>query len=102
MAKLLEKTLRDAIKENQYILGTKQVLSSLDQSKLVIISTSVPEKIRTKISEMVKKSKTPILDYKGTSVALGRLCGLQFHVSTVSLLATNESSVHAILGETSE
>ena len=99
---MLEKALRDAIKENQYILGTKQVLSSLDKSKFVIVSTSVPEKIRVKLNEMVKKSKIPILDYKGTSVALGRLCGLQFHVSTVSLLTTNESSVHAILGEANE
>lgn len=99
---MLEKTLRDAIKEDQYILGTKQVLSSINKSKFVIVSTSVPAKIRTKINEMVKKSKIPILDYKGTSVALGRLCGLQFHVSVVSLLTTNESSVHAVLGEASE
>ena len=34
--KLLEKTLKDAIKEDQCILGTKQVLNSISKSKLVI------------------------------------------------------------------
>ena len=35
MQKLLEKTLKDAIKENQCIMGSKQVLNSISKSKLV-------------------------------------------------------------------
>ena len=48
MQKLLEKTLKDAIKENQCILGTKQVLNSISKSKLVILSNSVQKETREK------------------------------------------------------
>ena len=42
MAKLLEKALTDAIKEGRHVFGTKQVVSSMKNSKLVVISQSVP------------------------------------------------------------
>ena len=42
MAKLLEKALTDAIKAKERVLGTKQIISSMKDSKLVIISQSVP------------------------------------------------------------
>ena len=42
MAKQLEKALTDAIKARKSILGTKQILSSIKDSKLVVISKSVP------------------------------------------------------------
>ena len=41
MAKLLEKALTGAIKERKHTLGTKQVVSSMKNSKLVVISQSV-------------------------------------------------------------
>ena len=49
MQKLLEKTLKDAVKENQCILGTKQVLNSISNSKLVVLSNSLKTEIREKI-----------------------------------------------------
>ena len=70
MQKLLEKTLKDAIKDNQCILGTKQVLNSLSKSKLVILSKSIETENRRKIESNAKKSKIPTLDLNDTSVNL--------------------------------
>ena len=49
MAKLLEKALTGAIKERKHILGTKQVVSSMKNSKLVVISQSVSTETAKKI-----------------------------------------------------
>ena len=55
--KQLEKTLKDAIKEDAYIIGTKQVIGNISKSKLVLLSKSVPSHISEKIEDDAKKSK---------------------------------------------
>ena len=60
MQKVLEKTLKDAIKEKQCILGAKQVLNSISKSKLVILSKSVPEETYKKIQTDANKSISPL------------------------------------------
>ena len=97
--KLLEKTLKDAIKEDQCVLGTKQVLNSISKSKLVVLSKSIQTEMRQKIESDAKKSKIQTLTFNGTSVNLGRLCGLQFRVSTLSLPQISESEITSLKKE---
>ena len=99
MAKLLEKTLKDAIKENNHVIGTKQVMSSIKSSKLVIISQSIPSSTIQQIEDSTKKENIPLLHFEGTSIMLGRLCGLQFRVSTISLKSLSNTNIQAILKE---
>ena len=99
MQKLLEKTLKDAIKDNQCILGTKQVLNSLSKSKLVVLSRSVQTEIREKIESDAKKSKIATITFDDTSVNLGKLCGVQFRVSTLSLPQISTSDVTSLQKE---
>ena len=100
MQKVLEKTLKDAIKENQCILGTKQVLNSISKSKLVVLSKSIQTETREKIESDAKKQKVPLVNFQGTSVALGRLCGLQFRISTISFTSIDEANIKSILNDT--
>ena len=99
MQKLLEKTLKDALKSNECTLGTKQVLNSISKSKLVILSKSVETETREKIESDAKKSKIPTLTFNDTSVNLGKLCGLQFRVSTLSLPQISDSDVTSLKKE---
>ena len=99
MQKILEKTLKDAGKENQCILGTKQVLNSISKSKLIVLSRSVQTEIRDKIESDAKKSKIPTLTFNDTSVNLGKLCGLQFRVSTLSLPQISDSDITSLKNE---
>ena len=98
MSKLLEKALKDAVKEKKCTLGTKEVLGSLKDSKLVVVSESA-HKISEKIEESAKNEKVPTVQFKGSSVALGRLCGLQFRVSTVSFTSITDANIKSILNE---
>ena len=99
MAKLLEKALTGAIKERKHTLGTKQVVSSMKNSKLVVISQSIPTKIAKKIEESAQNDDVPLLHFNDTSVILGKLCGLQFRVSVISLNSLSNTNVQAILKE---
>ena len=100
MGKLLEKALKDAMKEKKRIIGTKQVLNSIKDSKLIVFSQSLPNEASQKIQDMAKKEKISTLQFEGSSVALGRLCGLQFRVSTISLTSVTDANIKSILKET--
>jgi len=99
MAKLLEKALTGAIKEGKHTLGTKQVVSSMKNSNLVVISQSVSTEMTKKIEESAQNDSVPLLHFNDTSVTLGRLCGLQFRVSAISLNSLSNTNVQAILKE---
>ena len=99
MAKILEKALTDAIKARKRVLGTKQIISSMKDSKLVIISQSVSSMTAKKIEESAKTNSVPLVHFNDTSVTLGKLCGLQFRVSAISLDSLSSTNVQAILKE---
>ena len=80
MSKILEKSLKDARKENKLTMGSKEVLNSVNNSKLIVLSQSVDKEMFEKIESDAKKQKVPLVNFQGTSVALGRLCGLQFRI----------------------
>ena len=99
MAKLLEKALTGAIKERKHTLGTKQVVSSMKNSKLVVISQSVSTEITKKIEESAQNDNVPLLHFNDTSVILGKLCGLRFRVPAISLSSLSNTNAQAILKE---
>ena len=99
MAKQLEKALTDAIKAQKRVLGTKQIISTIKDSKLVVISKSVPTLSAKKIEESAKNNNVPFVHFNDTSIILGKLCGLPFRVSSISLNALSNTSVQAILKE---
>ena len=100
MSKILEKSLRDARKEDKLTMGSKQVLSSVKNSKLIILSQSIKKEMFEKIESDAKKEKIPLVNFQGTSVALGRLCGLQFRISTISFTSIDDASIKSILKDT--
>ncbi len=97
MSKLLEKSLRDARKEKKLTMGARQVLSSVQNSKLIVLSQSVKKGMLEQIESDVKKEKIPLVHFQGTSVALGRLCGLQFRISAISFTSIDDTVINSIL-----
>ena len=100
MSKILEKILKDALKEDTITMGTKQVLNSMKNSKLIVMSQSVKKEMFVKIESDAKKEKIPLINFQGTSVALGRLCGLQFRISTISFTSLSDANIKSILKDT--
>lgn len=102
MGKLLEKALKDALNDNKCILGAKQVVQSIKNAKLVVISNSLTQDELKKIQDSTSDGKISTLNFGGTSVALGKLCGLQYRVSAASLTSIADSNIKAILKEESK
>ena len=100
MSKILEKSLRDARKEDKLTMGSKQVLSSIKNSKLIVLSQSIKKEMVEQIESDAKKEKIPLVNFQGTSVALGRLCGLQFRISTISFTSIDDASIKSIVKDT--
>jgi large subunit ribosomal protein L30e len=100
MSKILEKSLRDARKEDKLTMGSKQVLNSIKNSKLIVLSQSIKKELVEQIESDAKKEKIPLVNFQGTSVALGRLCGLQFRISTISFTSIDDASIKSIVKDT--
>ena len=99
MGKLLEKALKDALEENKCVLGVKQVMQSIKDAKLVVVSKSVAKESLDKIESTTKDQKITTLQFNGSSVALGKVCGLQFRISAASLTSIPDSNIKAIIKE---
>jgi|SRR5579872_6372907 len=102
MVKLLEKIIKDAMDDKKCSLGAKEVISSTKNSKLIILSQSIPKNILQKIQETATNSKVPTLNFNGSSVELGRLCGTQFRISALSLKTLSETNLKSLLKEVEE
>ena len=96
MNKTLEKTLKNGVKEKSVIIGSKQVLNSLEKVKLIVSSNST-NNITEKISTQAKKLNIPIIKYDGNSVALGKLSGFQYRVSSISFTNINDSDIKSLM-----
>ena len=69
MSKILEKALKDALKEDKITMGAKQVLNSVKNSKLIVLSQSVEKEMFEKIESGAKKEKIPVGSCRGSSGA---------------------------------
>lgn len=98
MNKLLAKALKDAVHENRLIKGARQVMNAEGRS-LVVLSNSDGSALLHDAAESAENAGVPTLRYDGTSVALGKLCGLQFRVSALAVTGVNESTVQSIIKE---
>ena len=86
-------------KKTHTLLVQKQVLGNISKSKLVLLSKSVPSHISEKIEDDAKKSKISTISYDDTSVNLGKLCGLQFRVSAISLTNIADADIKTLQTE---
>ena len=84
--------------ENILLVPKKQSVH-IKNSKVIVLSNSVQEKILQKIQEAAKSSKVPTLNYTGSSVELGRLCGTQFRISALSLKTLSDTNLKALTKE---
>ena len=97
--KSIEKFVKDAISSKKYKIGTREVMSSIKGSKLVIVSNSVPQDSVDKIAKDSNDFGVPLLKYGGTSMQLGRLCNKQFKVSAISIKVGSDEDITKIVSE---
>jgi large subunit ribosomal protein L30e len=93
---LLGRVLKDAMKTGKYTLGTREVLSEIKSSKVVIAASSLPGKDGESLKAEAEKNKVPVVWTDKTSAQLGRLLGRPYKVSAVALRSISDQDLRQL------
>ncbi len=87
----IEKALRKAMKTGKVYLGSKRTVKALKkgEARLVVIASNCPEEIKKKI----KGYEIPVVEFKGTNMDLGAVCGKPFSVAALAVIDEGESEI---------
>ncbi|HLC48185.1 MAG TPA: 50S ribosomal protein L30e [Candidatus Norongarragalinales archaeon] len=91
----LGKAIRQAVDTGKVELGSKKArkLALIGGAKLIILANNMPKDTLRDIEHYSKLSNVPILEYKGTSIELGTICGKPFTVSVLSIIEEGHSEI---------
>ena len=78
----VDKSLIKAVKTGNVIVGAKRTVDAAadGSAKMVVLASNCPEEIKKK----VQATNVPVLEYEGTSVELGPVCGKPFTIAAMS------------------
>jgi len=89
----VDKSLIKAVKTGKVIIGANRTVDAATNgsAKMVILASNCPEEIKKKVQE----TNVPVLEYEGTSVELGPVCGKPFTIAAMAILDAGESDILA-------
>ncbi len=84
-------SLRKAVKTGTVFLGRNKTQECIEEgkAKLVVVATNSPESVKN----IVKEIDTPVYIYEGSSVQLGKACGMPYVVSALAVIEPGESDI---------
>jgi len=91
----LEKSIRLTVDSGDVVLGASKALKNAlnGSAKLVLVAANCPRGPLLDLRRFCELSKTPLVQYAGSSVELGRVCGKPFPVSALSVLEEGDSDI---------
>lgn len=93
--KPLTGAIRLAVESGKVEFGARTgiVASLLGKAKLFVLARNTPEDTRNKVSSYAKLSDVPLLDFDGSTMELGSVCGKPFPVSVLSVYDAGASHI---------
>ena len=101
---VLARVIKEAIKTGKFTIGTKEVISELKSSKLVITASTISS-LGSPAGGLLKeaeKNKVPVVQIDKSSSQLGRLMGKPFRVSAIALRVVAEGDFRQLVGSPSQ
>jgi len=101
---VLARVLKEALKSGKYTIGTKEVISELKGSKMVIAASTISSKDSAEggLVKEAEKNKVPIVKIDKSSSQLGRMLGKPFRVSAISIRVVAEGDFRHLVGSPSQ
>jgi len=87
----LEKQLKLVKKTGSFVVGRREVSSSIKGSKLLVWSASA--NLPQLILDECKNLSIPAIKFAGNPVELGRACGIPFRVSVIALKSVGDADI---------
>jgi len=97
--KPFEKTLKNIRKTGKVVYGFKESISSLDNSKLIICSSTISTENLNLIEEKCKQNSITLITTEQNSIGLSKILGLSYRISVFSILEADESDLNLILSK---
>ncbi len=91
--KRLAKILKEAAVDSILKTGYKEVMQYIKGTKLIVLSTSLPNDSEMQLKKVAEESGIEIIEYSGNSALLGRLCSVSYGTSVVSLKNVSEEEI---------
>lgn len=87
--------IRRAVDTGKTIEGTKEAEKTLlkKEAQLIVMTKSLGKELKERITHYCKLSKTPILEFSGTSQELGAVCGKPYPISALTITDKGKSSI---------
>ena len=84
-------SLRKAVKTGTVFLGRNKTQESIEEgkAKLVVVARNSPESVKNLVNEI----DVPVYVYEGSSVQLGKACGMPYVVSALAVIEPGESDI---------
>lgn len=97
----LTTAVRLAVESGKVEFGAKSAMSAGLQGKarLFVIATNTAPDVREKVSMYAKASSIPVLDFEGSSMELGSVCGKPFPISVLSVYEAGSSNILELAGK---
>lgn len=89
----IDKALIKAIRTGKVVIGSKSTIDAAvsGKAKIVVLASNCPTEIRTQI----ESTNVPVINYSGTNMELGPVCGKPFVIAALAILETGESDILA-------
>jgi large subunit ribosomal protein L30e len=83
------KELKNALKENKVIFGSKRTIKylKLGNVKLIILANNCPENVKKDIEYYTKLSGIKTENFDGTAKQLGVFCGKPFAIASLAIVS---------------
>ncbi len=89
--------LKIAVRTGKVEMGYRSTLSSLKSAKLVVYSRSLnPERLQ-ELLKAAKSNKATVVEFDGTSIALGNACGRPFPVLALAIKSPGDADLDKFL-----
>ena len=89
----LTMAVRLAVESGKVDFGGRAGIGSADNVRLFIVANNAPVGIREKIESRSKISNVPMIQFEGSSMELGSVCGKPFPVSVLSVFEEGSSNI---------
>ena len=81
--------LRNALKENKVVLGSKRTVKylKLGRVRTIIVANNCPESVKKDLGHYTKLTGIKLENFDGTAKQLGILCGKPFSIASLAILS---------------
>lgn len=85
--------IKRILKTGKVEYGSKKAIENIlnGKARAIITAENCPKEIKQDIKTYTKQANIPLIEYKGTALELGEICGKPFLVANITII--NEGDV---------